>query len=456
MAKIVKVDHTSQRCVLLLNLNNEKCQWDENFKALNWHCIHSANTSKAIQYIKRYNIVVAIAMISSAYQQCVFQALTRILKVKSNILWIAISCDNQFPEYQLRSQHPTYFFDYHHLPVDWPKLGHTLGHALGMAAMKVDKSSDKDDGELEDNVILGKSAAIQHLKSALSKIAAVDATVLISGETGTGKGLCARRIHDQSSRKNGPFITINCGALPTTLIHSELFGYDKGAFTGAGKTYIGHIERADTGTLFLDEIGDLTLESQIHLLHFLEDHTIERLGGNNRRPIDCRIIFASHVDLETAVDEGRFREDLYHRLNILRVHVPSLREHREDIELLANEYLKIYKPADTELSFSAIAMEAMFRYEWPGNVRELKNRIQRAVVMADSTIIIEQDMGIKIVNNQTPKVKLANQHDALDTELLLDAITRNNHNISAAARELNISRTTFYRLIKKCKIKLKP
>ncbi|MEH6533441.1 MAG: sigma 54-interacting transcriptional regulator [Photobacterium frigidiphilum] len=456
MEKLAKLNHADQRCVLLLNLNNEKCQWDENFKALNWHCIHSTDTSKAIQHIKKNNINVAIAMISSAYQHCVFKALSRILKVKSNISWIAISCDNLFPEYLLASQHPTYFSDYHHLPVDWSKLGHTLGHAMGMAAMKADKPCDKKNGGLKNNVMLGKSTAIQHLNSAVNKIASVDATVLISGETGTGKGLCAHLIHAQSARKNGPFITVNCGALPTTLIHSELFGYDKGAFTGANKTYIGHIERADKGTLFLDEIGDLTLESQIQLLQFIEDRTIERLGGNHRRTIDCRIIFASHVDLESAVDKGQFREDLYHRLNILRIHVPSLREHKEDIKLLANAYLKLHKPAEAELSFSTTALETMFRYEWPGNVRELKNRIQRAVVMTDNTIINEQDMGIKAINDLSPKVKLVHQRVDIDTEVLLDAINRNNHNISAAAKELNISRTTFYRLIKKCKIKIKP
>jgi len=170
--------------------------------------------------------------------------------------------------------------------------------------------------------------------------------------------------------------------------------------------------------------------------------------------IDCRIIFASHVNLETAVEEGRFREDLYHRLNILRIHIPSLRERREDIELLANAYLQLYRPTSSEFRFANRTLESMLRYQWPGNVRELKNRIQRAVVMADNCVINEVDMGMKVINHQQPKIKLSQQRIEIDTEVLLAAINRHNHNISAAAKELNISRTTFYRLVKKCKIKL--
>jgi len=453
MVTLSKFNHAKQKPVLLLNLNNEECHWESEFNALNWHCIHSSNISETIKYIEEYDIKIAIAMISSTYQQCVFRTLSQLFEVKNNMLWIAISCDNQFTQYPLSHQFPDYFFDYHHLPINWEKLGHTLGHAYGMLPFRVENNRQQKK-QHKDDEILGNSAAIKRLRSDLTKIARASGAVLISGETGTGKGLCARTIHRQSSRKHGPFITINCGALPSTLLHSELFGHEKGAFTGAEKLYIGHIERADKGTLFLDEIGDLSLDSQIHLLQFLEDHTIERLGANRAICIDCRIIFASHVNLETAVEEGRFREDLYHRLNILRLHVPSLRDRREDIELLANAYRQLYSSMGRELTFTPRTLENMLRYEWPGNVRELKNRIQRAVVMADNCAISEQDMGIKVINNQQPKIKLAQQRMDIDTEVLLDAINRHNHNISAAARELNISRTTFYRLVKKCKIKL--
>ena len=247
---------------------------------------------------------------------------------------------------------------------------------------------------------------------------------------------------------------VNCGALPASLIHSELFGHEKGAYTGAETQYIGQIERADKGTLFLDEIGDLPLELQVNLLKFIDDYTIERLGGNRPIKVDCRIILASNIDLENAVAEGKFREDLYHRLNILRIHVPSLRKYREDIELLARDYLERYCYSDRKLHLSNSALQSMLLYDWPGNVRELKNRILRAVVMAETEQITAAELGINPKLNSSPVVALAKQRVEIDTELLLDAIKRNNHNISAASRELNISRTTCYRLIKKCKIKL--
>ena len=309
MVELAKFNHTKQKPLLLLNLNNEKCHWEAEFNALNWHCIHSSNITETIKFIEEYDIKIAIAMISSAYQQCVFKTLSKLFEIKNNIVWIAISCDNQFAQYPLSHQFPDYFFDYHHLPINWDKLGHTLGHAYGMLPLRVE-SSWQQSKQHENDEILGKSTAIKRLKSDLVKIARADGAVLISGETGTGKGLCARTIHRDSYRKNGPFIKINCGALPSTLLHSELFGHEKGAFTGADKLYIGHIERANKGTLFLDEIGDLSLDSQVHLLQFLEDHVIERLGANHSITIDCRIIFASHVNLEAAVEEGRFREDL--------------------------------------------------------------------------------------------------------------------------------------------------
>jgi len=453
MEKLSKFNHAKQKIVLLLNLNNEECHWEAEFKVFNWRCIHTTDIAEAIKYIKKYNINIAMAMISSDYQQSVFKTLTQIFEIQRNIVWIAISCDNNFAEYPLFHQYPDYFFDYHHLPINWQKLNHTLGHALGMATLRT-KHNEHNCHQQSNDCILGKSVSIIQLKSDLEKIARADGAVLISGETGSGKGLCARIIHHQSNRKNGPFITINCGALPTTLLHSELFGHEKGAFTGAEKLYIGHIERADKGTLFLDEIGDLSLDSQVHLLQFLEDHVIERLGASHTLTIDCRIIFASHVNLEKAIEEGQFREDLYHRLNILRIHVPSLRERREDIELLANTYLRLYSPASRKLAFSEQALESMLTYEWPGNVRELKNRVQRAVVMTDNSLIHESDMGINIKSSHPPKVLLSQQRMEIDAEVLLKAIRRNNHNISAAAKELNISRTTFYRLVKKCKIKL--
>ncbi|MCG9729446.1 sigma-54 dependent transcriptional regulator [Shewanella sp. Isolate13] len=444
------------RELLVLDLTGEFLGYEQELKAYHWHSILATTLPSANKAVRDYNFHVAIAVLSKKNQQRVLSSINEINQRQQNIIWVAVLIDIDAVDTNLTSSLPYYFTDYHHLPIDWNHLTQTLGHAYGMALLK-----QKDQSSCchisQKMPLLGDSHLINKLRDNITKVAASDEAVLISGETGTGKGLCAHLIHSLSDRKRGPFITINCGALPQSLIHSELFGHEKGAFTGADKQYIGHIERANKGTLFLDEIGDLTLESQVNLLQFLEEHIIERLGGNRNIAIDCRIIFASHVNLETAVEEGRFREDLYYRINILRLHAPSLREHKEDIPLLANEYLELFAPEHHKFTLGSKALDTMLSYEWPGNVRELKNRIHRAIIMANSNQLSAADLGIKITNlkpDENDVVDLAQHRVVIDTELLLDAIKRNNHNISAAARELKISRTTFYRLIKKCKIKL--
>ncbi|ABV87099.1 sigma-54 interaction domain-containing protein [Shewanella pealeana] len=444
------------RELLVLDLAGEFFGYDKELKPFRWHCIVADTLSCAKKAAQAYNFQVAVAVISKGIQHQVLSCINELNQRQQNIIWVAVLIDIDAVDVKFTSRLPYYFTDYHHLPVDWNHLNQTLGHAYGMALLK--QKEQKGCTEFgQKTPLLGDSRSINNLRSNITKVATSDEAVLISGETGTGKGLCAHLIHNQSRRKIGPFITINCGALPQSLIHSELFGHEKGAFTGADKQYIGHIERANKGTLFLDEIGDLTLESQVNLLQFLEEHIIERLGGSRNIAIDCRIIFASHVNLETAVEEGRFREDLYYRINILHLHAPSLRQHKEDIPLLANEYLNLFSPEHHKYTLTPKALDTMLDYEWPGNVRELKNRIHRAIIMASSDQLTAADLGIKITNinpDEHDVVDLAQHRVVIDTELLLDAIKRNNHNISAAARELKISRTTFYRLIKKCKIKL--
>ena len=433
-----------------------------------WHCLQARSLDEAINILKREHIQVAVAALCDHGLQP-FNDIEHLNRVNGRIQWIAIlpekigatspSCPCPHSEFAATLTH--YCLDYHHLPVDRDRLTHTLGHAYGIAMLQHQAENSKDkQGQLTR--LIGHSKAIQKLTRAIDKIAAVDAPVLISGETGTGKGLCAQLIHRLSSRCNGPMITINCAALPPGLIHSELFGHEKGAFTGAQKRYIGHIERADHGTLFLDEIGDLPLEQQANLLQFLEERHIERIGGSQTLAIDCRIIFASHVDLESAIEEGKFREDLYHRLNILRLHVPSLRDRKDDILAMVTEFLNQYSPNGKRYHLSEQAMAQIQSYDWPGNVRELKNRLQRAIAMADSPVIGIEELNIgkhitknniRQINNQE-QGDLAEKRLQLDTEFLLAAIERNDHNMSAAARELNISRATLYRMVKRCNISL--
>ncbi|WP_428773423.1 sigma-54 interaction domain-containing protein [Vibrio sp.] len=297
--------------------------------------------------------------------------------------------------------------------------------------------------------LIGDSGCIEELKTRLQKYAQCDAEVLIQGETGVGKGLCARQIHQMSSRRARPFIEVNCGAIPSGLIASELFGHEKGAFTGAITDHIGFIQRADGGTLFLDEIGDMPPDLQIHLLHFLENKVIQKLGGEHSIAIDCRVIAASHVELKQEVMQGKFREDLYYRLNILPLTVPPLRKRNADVILLANFFLDKMAKDGQKGRLSKYAKQALLKHAWPGNVRELRNVIQRALVMCDNNLLHQSDLGLETVDRQ-----LLPASDQIDLDYLLQAIENNNHNMSAAARQLGISRTTLYRLIKKYNLQL--
>ncbi|MFV7770596.1 sigma 54-interacting transcriptional regulator [Shewanella marisflavi] len=445
-----------ERNILVLNLTDERCFTNKQTDSSQWQFNLACTLECAYQTLQHTPCQVAIAVIDTAHQQVVLRAVELLSARQPDLLWVALSVDCPKKMKELCFCFTDYFLDLHHLPIDWPRLEHTLGHLYGMAKIN-EQWSQKHPSNKPASFFFGKSEVMQSLRDTLYKVAKSDETVLIGGETGTGKGLCANLIHSLSGRKSGPFITVNCGALPPTLIHSELFGHEKGAFTGADRQYIGRIERADKGTLFLDEIGDLSLELQINLLHFLEEHYIERIGGQSTTDVDCRIIFATHVNLENAIEEGRFREDLYYRINIIQIEIPSLRQHKIDIPLLAEDFLARLAPPNRRVAFNQDALQAMTQYQWPGNVRELKNRIQRAIIMAESDVITEADLGIKLAcpaNDESDVVDFAKHRTEIDTELLLAAIKRNHHNISAAARELNISRTTFYRLIKKCKITL--
>ncbi|WP_311945601.1 sigma-54 interaction domain-containing protein [Halomonas piscis] len=305
-----------------------------------------------------------------------------------------------------------------------------------------------DTGEYE---MVGTTPIMRTLFQTIRKVAVVDAPVFISGESGTGKELTALAIHERSSRASRTFHAINCGALPEQLIQSELFGHEKGAFTGAVQRKVGRIEAADGGTLFLDEIGDLPLDQQVNLLRFLETQRIQRVGGLKEIAVDVRILAATNVDLEKAVKEGRFREDLYHRLNVLQVTVPALREHPEDIEILASYFFERFsseKPGRLK-GFSREAFQAMRDYRWPGNIRELLNRIRRAMVMSDSCLIQPADLGLKCSERPAISHSLCQARNQAEREALISALQRNRYKIHPTARELSVSRVTIYRLIEK-------
>ncbi len=291
---------------------------------------------------------------------------------------------------------------------------------------------------------------MQSLFRAIRKVAQNSAPAFIAGESGTGKELTAQAIHEASARASGPFIAINCGAIPPHLIQSELFGYEKGAFTGAHQRHIGWVEHANGGTLFLDEIGDLPLESQVSLLRFLQQGTITRLGGHQAIPLDLRIISATHVDLEAAQHHGGFRTDLFHRLCVLTLSVPPLRERGSDIVLLAEHILAQHanEASHRIRGFTPCALHAMMHYPWPGNVRELINRVRRALVMTDNRKISASDLhleGYASISGQT----LEEAREGAESDAIRTAIARNGFHMGMTARELAVSRVTLYRLMQK-------
>ena len=346
-----------------------------------------------------------------------------------------------------------WFFDFHTLPFDVSRVQVTLGRAFGMARLRGQGTVHIDQPEHE---LLGDSKPIRELRKLLSKLAPTESPVLIRGESGTGKELVARTLHRQSLRHNKPFVAINCGAIPEHLIQSELFGHEKGAFTGAHQRKVGRIEAANGGTLFLDEIGDLPLELQANLLRFLQEKHIERVGGSQPIPVDVRVLAATHVDLEAAIEKKRFREDLYYRLNVLQVSTAPLRERNGDLSMLANHFSHFYshETGRRPRSFSEDALIAMGKHDWPGNVRELANRVRRGLVLAEGRQIEARDLGL--ISHQTVSAPMGTLEDykhRAERQALCDVLNRHSDNLSIAAKVLGISRPTFYRLLHKHQIR---
>lgn len=291
----------------------------------------------------------------------------------------------------------------------------------------------------------------------MERVAPTDIPVLIRGESGTGKELVATKLHQFSSRKDGPFVTVNCGAMAAGLIQSELFGHEKGAFTGAVSARKGKIALADGGTLFLDEIGDLPAELQVNLLRFLQEGLYDSVGGGVPQTANVRIIAATHVNLENAIDQGQFRLDLYYRLNGITIETPRLKDRRDDIIGLANRFIRIYSDeyglAIKPLSQSAC--HALLNYPWPGNVRELINRVRRAVVLSDSQQISAQNLELASIEKKRHiALSLKTLKDNAEKQALQQAILIADGQVELAASYLDISRATFYRLMDKHDLQL--
>jgi DNA-binding NtrC family response regulator len=427
----------------------------EIFKSAGWECYVATEIAHAQQLHKAHKFRVGLIDLVSIVEQNLPQSLDRLLCPRNHTEWVALLSSQHMRDKTLRQLITAYFYDYHTLPIDYPRLLTTMGHAYGMASIAY-QQANQDAQELNGNEIVGVSPAMQKVYRSIRKIASVDMPVLIYGESGTGKELAALAIHERSMRAAGPFIAVNCGALPPDLIQSELFGHEKGAFTGAIRQKLGQTEMAAGGSLFLDEIGDLPLNLQVNLLRFLQEGTFKRVGGTHELTVDARIIAATNIDLEQAVQEGRFREDLYYRLNVLQLRMPRLVEREDDIEILAKYFFNKFSNETTARikGFSQEALCRLQRHAWPGNVRELINRIRRALVMCESRLISPADLGLEQRNSSRHLLTLAESRAQAEKEAILHCLRQTKGNISKAAVQLGVSRPTLYRLMEKYNVSI--
>lgn len=333
--------------------------------------------------------------------------------------------------------------DYLIKPLDFDHLQTTLENAL---AYTREPASELPSVSASQFGMVGKSPAMQQLLSEIAMVAPSDATVLIHGDSGTGKELVARALHASSARSDKPLVTLNCAALNESLLESELFGHEKGAFTGADKRREGRFVEANGGTLFLDEIGDISPMMQVRLLRAIQEREVQRVGSNQTLSVDVRLIAATHRDLAEEVQAGRFRQDLYYRLNVVTIETPALRQRREDIPLLADHFLQRFAKRNRKAvkGFTPRAMDLLIHYDWPGNIRELENAIERSVVLLTGEYISERELPLAIANQPLPFVadRAIQPLVEVEKEVILAALEKTGGNKTEAARQLGITRKT--------------
>ena len=346
-------------------------------------------------------------------------------------------------------------YDYFTKPIDLQEIKVLISRAIYIQKLERENELllEKLEEERKFHGIIGSCPEMIEVFDIIDRVAATNATVLIYGESGTGKELVAKAIHRQSLRKGNPFVPINCGAIPENLLESELFGYEKGAFTGAVGRRKGKFEFANGGTIFLDEIGELSPALQVKILRFLQEREIERVGGREPIELDVRIIAATNKDLQKEMEKNTFREDLYYRLSVVSFSLPPLRERGDDIVLLANSFLSHFNKeyGKNIKAFSSEALLQLQVYKWPGNVRELENKVKRAVIMARDNLVIPEDLDL-LLSEKDGKVTLKQAKDQLERQFIREALIKTRGNISRAARELGVSRATLYDLLEKHKI----
>jgi two-component system, NtrC family, response regulator len=386
-----------------------------------------------------------------------FRCLEEMLGINPAVKIIMLTGNNE-RENALRAMR-TGAFDFYAKPPILSELKVIIGRAFHLANIEEQNCSLIDPGASELGEqwgMIGTCPEMQAVFSTIRKVAASNAPILVTGESGTGKELVASAIHEASLRRKGPFVAINCGAIPENLLESELFGHEKGAFTGAHVAVQGKLTYAQRGTLFLDEIGEMPVNLQVKLLRFLQEGTIQRVGGREELTIDTRTICATNVDIERAIAEGRFREDLYYRIGVITIKLPPLRDRGDDVVAISEKFLKLYAKENKKktMRFSPAGAAFLRRHDWPGNVRELRNRVQRAVIMCEGTSIGPLDLGCDTEpmtppEKQRDQLSLREARERMEREMILAAIERQSGNILKAAEDLGVSRPTLYDLMRK-------
>lgn len=418
---------------------------------LTFHYVNSVAEAKKLLVKHSYAVGLMVFDFPQALTQ---ENVESIFSAGSMTEWIALVTPRWLESLDSQAFLISAFHDFHTLPIDLHRLAVTLGHASGKAHLRFSLHKRAADESCRFG-IYGGSPVMKVFLQQLEKVANADLSVLIGGETGTGKELVAKAIHKYSQRSSGPFVVVNCGAVPANLIQSELFGHEKGAFTGAVQRKVGSIEAANGGVLFLDEIGDLPLDMQTSLLRVLQERTISRLGAMQVIPVDFRVIAATHMDLREAVALGRFREDLFYRLNVIHLVLPPLRKRAGDAPLLSEVIFRRYLASNKHCrakGFSSEAVRAINAYEWPGNVRELINRVHRAVIMSENSLISAADLGLESHARDQPRLTLEVARASFDRDLLETSLRMNGNKVSRAAQQLGVSRVTFYRMMNKLNI----
>lgn len=454
-------DATAARLVFIVS-NSLNYEMGDVLRSRNWTVETGPPTARFLKMLAESDAACAVLDFSSHFSTTERALLDGFMSspLSAPVSWVGLISQKQRSDADIKRAIAEHCFDYVTQPISPDQLASVVGHAFGMLLLQIEAENQVGDAQqpLLGNVpagyeMLGSCKAMLKIEKTIRKIATTGAPVFIAGETGTGKELTARAIHACSPRADKPFIAINCGAIPPSLLQAELFGHEKGAFTGASQRKIGRIESADRGTLFLDEIGDLPFESQASLLRFIQEQKIERLGGGKFIDVDVRIVAATHVNMEEAITDGRFRSDLFYRLCVLRVDQPPLRERGGDVEIVARFMLNRYRSEAGRRvrGFSSDAILALYNYDWPGNVRELINRVRRAVVMSEGEFITAKDLELLSFSNVRP-TSLAETRENAERDAIEFALQRQSGDLDAAADDLGISKAILSKMMRSLNI----